>query len=230
MTNNVLVTGGAGYIGSHACKALFKAGYNPITVDSLCTGWSESVKFGPLEKVNLLDLNKLNQVFIKYKPCSIMHFAAFSQVAESIKEPEKYWRNNIIGSLNLIETAIAHECLDFVFSSTCATYGDHDNILITERTPQYPKNPYSSSKRAVEEMIYHFSLSAGLKYVIFRYFNVAGADPDCDIGEFHKPESHLIPLILDTVTGKSEHIKILGQIIKLLMEHASETMFMYAIL
>ena len=210
MKKNILVTGGAGYIGSHACKALFKAGYNPITVDSLCTGWSESVKFGPLEKVNLLDLKKLNEVFIKYQPCSVMHFAAFSQVEESIKEPEKYWRNNMIGSLNLIETAVAHKCLDFVFSSTCATYGDHDNVLIDESTPQHPKNPYSSSKRAVEEIIHQFSISAGLRHVIFRYFNVAGADSDGQIGEFHKPETHLIPLILDTVAGKRKHIKIFG--------------------
>ena len=210
MTNNVLVTGGAGYIGSHACKTLYKAGYNPITVDSLCTGWSDSVKFGPLEKVNLLDLEKLNQVFVKYRPCSIMHFAAFSQVEESVKEPEKYWRNNVIGSLNLIETAIAHNCFQFVFSSTCATYGDHDNILITESTPLHPQNPYASSKRAVEEILHHFSISKGLKYVIFRYFNVAGADPEGEIGEFHKPETHLIPIVLDTIEGKRDFLKIFG--------------------
>ena len=210
MTRNVIVTGGAGYIGSHACKSLYKAGYNPITIDSLCTGWSESVKFGPFEKVNLLDLKKLNEVFLKFKPCSVMHFAAFSQVEESIKEPEKYWRNNLLGSLNLIKTAVLHECLDFVFSSTCATYGDHDGVLLTETTPQIPTNPYGSSKRAVEEILHHFSLSVGLKYVIFRYFNVAGADPDGEIGEFHKPETHLIPLVLDTIAGRRDHIKIFG--------------------
>ena len=210
MTKNVIVTGGAGYIGSHACKALYKAGYNPITVDSLCTGWSESVKFGPFEKVNLLDKKKLNQVFLKFKPCSVMHFAAFSQVEESIKEPEKYWRNNLLGSLNLIEAAVSHECFNFVVSSTCATYGDHDGILLTENTPQRPINPYGASKRAVEEMLDHFSRSVGLKYVIFRYFNVAGSDPDGEIGEFHQPETHLIPLVLDTIAGKRDHIKIFG--------------------
>jgi len=210
MTKNVIVTGGAGYIGSHACKALYKAGYNPITVDSLCTGWSDSVKFGPFEKVNLLDLPKLNDVFLKFKPLSVMHFAAFSQVEESVKEPEKYWRNNLLGSLNLINTAVSHECLDFVFSSTCATYGDHDGILLTESTPQRPINAYGASKRAVEEMLHHFSLSVGLKYVIFRYFNVAGADPDTEIGEFHIPETHLIPLVLDAIAGKLNSIKIFG--------------------
>ncbi len=210
MKKNVIVTGGAGYIGSHACKALYKAGYNPITVDSLCTGWSESVKFGPFEQVNLLDLKKLNEVFFKYKPCSVMHFAAFSQVEESIKEPKKYWRNNLFGSLNLIETAIAHECFNFVHSSTCAIYGDHDNVLLTENTPQIPINPYGASKRAVEEMLYNFSVSDGLKYVIFRYFNVAGADPDGQIGEFHKPETHLIPIVLETISGNCKHVKIFG--------------------
>ncbi len=210
MKKNILVTGGAGYVGSHASKVLYKAGYNPITIDSLSTGWSDSVKFGPFEQVDLLDLKKLNEVFLKHKPSSIMHFAALSQVEESIIEPEKYWRNNLIGSLNLLETAVNHKCLDFVFSSTCAIYGDQDSVIINENTPQKPKNPYSSSKRAVEEMIHHYSISKGLKYVIFRYFNVAGADTDCEIGEFHNPETHLIPLVLDAVSGKRQHIKIFG--------------------
>ena len=210
MKKNILVTGGAGYVGSHASKVLYKAGYNPITVDSLSTGWSESVKFGPFEQVDLLDLKKLNEVFLKHKPTSIMHFAALSQVEESIIEPEKYWRNNLTGSLNLLETAVTHKCLDFVFSSTCAIYGDQDSVIVNENTPQKPKNPYSSSKRAVEEMIHHYSISKGLKYVIFRYFNVAGADTDCEIGEFHNPETHLIPLVLDAVSGKRQHIKIFG--------------------
>ena len=210
MKKNVIVTGGAGYIGSHACKALYQVGYNPITVDSLCTGWSDSVKFGPFEKVNLLDQEALNQVFIKYNPYSVMHFAAFNQVEESIRKPEKYWRNNVLGSLNLIEAAVSNKCYNFVFSSTCATYGDCDGILLTESSPQLPINAYGASKKAVEEMLCHFSLTKGLKYVIFRYFNVAGADPEGLIGEFHKPETHLIPLILDTVLGNRKHIKIFG--------------------
>jgi UDP-glucose 4-epimerase len=210
MKNNIIVTGGAGYIGSHACKALRKAGYNPVTIDSLCTGWSDSVKFGPLEKVNLLNLEELNTVFLKFKPVSVMHFAAFSQVGESMNDPEKYWRNNLVGSLNLIKTAISHNCLNFVFSSTCATYGDQDGVLINESTPQYPKNAYGASKMAVEQMLQQFSVSSGLKYVIFRYFNVAGADPDGEIGEFHLPETHLIPMVLDTIMGKRDFISIFG--------------------
>lgn len=209
MTKNIIVTGGAGYIGSHACKSLYNKGYNPITIDSLCTGWSDAIKFGPFEKVNLLDKFKLNQIFSKYKPSAVMHFAAFSEVSESMKKPGKYWQNNLLGSLNLIQIAIEHKCFDFVFSSTCATYGNH-NCLISEKTPQIPITPYGTSKRAIEEIIKQFSISDGLRYVIFRYFNVAGADEDSEIGEFHKPETHLIPLIFDSVIGKREHITIFG--------------------
>ena len=210
MSQNILVTGGAGYIGSHACKALLQNGYNPITIDSLSTGWQEAVKFGPLEKVDLLDRKGLDQVFLKYKPKAIMHFASFSQVGESVQRPEKYWRNNLVGSLNLLETAIKHNCLDFIFSSTCATYGDHDGIILDENTPQIPSNPYGTSKKAVESMIQEFAVSKGLRFIIFRYFNVAGADPENEIGEFHRPETHLIPLILDVVSGKSDYVTIFG--------------------
>lgn len=210
MSQNILVTGGAGYIGSHACKALLQNGYNPITIDSLSTGWQEAVKFGPFEKVDLLDRKGLDQVFLKYKPKAIMHFASFSQVGESVQRPEKYWRNNLVGSLNLLETAIKHNCLDFIFSSTCATYGDHDGIILDENTPQIPSNPYGTSKKAVESMIQEFAVSKGLRFIIFRYFNVAGADPENEIGEFHRPETHLIPLILDVVSGKSDYVTIFG--------------------
>ena len=210
MSQNILVTGGAGYIGSHACKALLQNGYNPITIDSLSTGWQEAVKFGPFEKVDLLDRKGLDQVFFKYNPKAIMHFASFSQVGESVQRPEKYWRNNLVGSLNLLETAIKHNCLDFIFSSTCATYGDHDGIILDENTPQIPSNPYGTSKKAVESMIQEFAVSKGLRFIIFRYFNVAGADPENEIGEFHRPETHLIPLILDVVSGKSDYVTIFG--------------------
>lgn len=210
MFNNVIVTGGAGYIGSHACKALYEAGYNPITVDNLSTGWSEAVKFGPIEKVDLLDMSALCGVFQKYKPKAVMHFAAFSQVGESVSDPAKYWRNNVLGSLNLLEASASHDCQNIIFSSTCATFGDQDNILLDETTEQHPINSYGASKRAVEEMLQHFSVSHGLRHVIFRYFNVAGADPDSEIGEWHNPETHLIPLILDTIDGKRDVITIFG--------------------
>ena len=208
--SSVLVTGGAGYIGSHACKALYKAGYTPVTVDNLATGWSDAVKFGPLERVDLLDQSALDQVFMAYEPCAVMHFAAFSQVGESVVDPGKYWRNNLIGSLNLFEACVAHACNKVIFSSTCATYGDHDNVVLTEASEQRPVNAYGASKRAVEEILKQISGSTTLKHVIFRYFNVAGAHPDGDIGEFHKPETHLIPLILDAIDGKRDSITIYG--------------------
>ena len=207
---NVIVTGGAGYIGSHACKALRNAGYRPITVDNLSTGWSEAVKFGPFEEIDLLDRTKLDQVFKLYKPHAVMHFAAFSQVGQSVHDPIKYWRNNVVGSLNLFEVCEQHGCKNIIFSSTCATYGDHDNVVLTESSDQRPVNAYGSSKRAVEEMLQQVSKSAGLKYAIFRYFNVAGADPEGDVGEFHQPETHLIPRILDAIDGKRDKIIIFG--------------------
>lgn len=139
-----------------------------------------------------------------------MHFAAFSQVGESVKDPAKYWRNNVLGSLNLFEACRDHRCERIVFSSTCATYGDHDNVVLTEASEQHPVNAYGSSKRAVEELLQQISKSAGLNYVIFRYFNVAGADPNADVGEFHQPETHLIPLILDAIDGNRNEISIFG--------------------
>ena len=207
---NVIVTGGAGYIGSHACKALRNAGYTPITVDNLTTGWHDAVKFGPFERVDLLDQGKLSQVFELYQPHAVMHFAAYSQVGESVKDPVKYWRNNVVGSLNLLQACAEHGCERVIFSSTCATYGDLDNVVLTEVSEQHPVNAYGSSKRAVEEMLRQISESVGLNYAIFRYFNVAGADPEGDVGEFHQPETHLIPLILDAIDGKRDNITIFG--------------------
>lgn len=210
MNKNIFVTGGAGYIGSHACKSLKAKGFNPICLDNLSTGWHDAVKFGPFEYIDLLDKKQLEILFDRYQPRAVMHFAALSLVGESIKKPGIYWRNNILGSLNLLETAVKKGCLDFIFSSTCATYGDHDGILLTEKTCQNPTNAYGASKRAVEDMIQNFANSFGLRYVIFRYFNVAGASSDGDIGEYHKPETHLIPMILETVKSKRRQFTIYG--------------------
>jgi UDP-glucose 4-epimerase len=210
MTQNVLVTGGAGYIGSHACKALRAAGYVPVTFDNLSTGWEEAVKFGPFEQGDLLDRARLDEVFAKHKPIAVMHFAAFSQVGESMKDPGKYWRNNVIGSLQLIEAAADAGCLNFVFSSTCATYGDQDNVVLNEDSAQVPINSYGASKRAIEDILANFEQSHDLKSVIFRYFNVAGCDPDGEVGEFHQPETHLIPLMLDAIAGKRDALTIFG--------------------
>ncbi|NNE53714.1 MAG: UDP-glucose 4-epimerase GalE [Sulfitobacter sp.] len=206
----VLVTGGAGYIGSHACKALRAAGHLPVTFDNLETGWQDAVKFGPFEQGDLLDRGRLDEVFAAHKPFAVMHFAALSQVGESIAEPGRYWRNNVSGSLNLIEAAIEGGCEQFVFSSTCATYGDQDNVVLNEDTPQHPINAYGASKRAIEEMLGDFGRARGLRSVIFRYFNVAGADPEGEVGEFHLPETHLVPLLLDAIDGKREALTIYG--------------------
>ena len=210
MAGTVLVTGGAGYIGSHACKALRAVGFTPVAFDNLCTGWQEAVKFGPFEQGDLLDRARLDQVFASHKPIAVMHFAALSQVGEAMREPGKYWRGNVGASLNLIEAALAAGVRNFVFSSTCATYGDHDGVVLDENTPQTPLNAYGASKRAIEDMLKDFGASDGLKSVIFRYFNVAGADPDGEVGEFHQPETHLIPLILDAVDGKRDALTIFG--------------------
>ena len=207
---NVLVTGGAGYIGSHACKALKAAGYTPVTFDNLVTGWQDAVKFGPFEQGDLLDRARLDEVFAKYQPVAVMHFAALSQVGESMSNPGKYWLNNTGGSLNLIEAAAEAGCLNFVFSSTCATYGEQDNVVLNEDSVQLPINAYGGSKRAIEDMLRDFDASHGMKSVIFRYFNVAGGDPEAEVGEFHRPETHLIPLILDAIDGKRDALTIFG--------------------
>lgn len=207
---HVLVSGGAGYIGSHACKALKQAGFIPVTYDNLCTGWEDAVKFGPFERGNLMDRARLDEVFAKYNPIAVMHFAALSQVGESMEKPGDYWRNNVGGSLNLIEACAAAGCRKFVFSSTCATYGDQDNVVLNEDSAQHPINAYGASKRAIEDMLRDFGISNGIESVIFRYFNVAGADPDANVGEYHQPETHLIPLILDAITGKRAALTVFG--------------------
>lgn len=210
MADRVLVTGGAGYIGSHACKALKAAGFEPVTYDNLCTGWQDAVKFGPFEQGDLSDRARLDEVLAKHRPVAVMHFAALSQVGEAMREPGKYWRGNVSASLVLIEAVIAAGIRDFVFSSTCATYGDHDGVVLDENTAQTPLNAYGASKRAIEDMLKDFGASDGLRSVVFRYFNVAGADPEGEVGEFHQPETHLIPLILDAVDGKRGELTIFG--------------------
>lgn len=207
---NILVTGGAGYIGSHACKELKKSGYTPVVFDNLSTGWKDAVKFGPFVHGDLCDRDKLDAVFKEYAPVAILHFASLSQVGEATEDPGLYWRNNVVGSLTLVEAAVAAGCLQFVFSSTCATYGDQDNVVLDENCSQAPTNAYGSSKRAIEEILRDFETTSGLRHVVFRYFNVAGGDPDAEIGEFHQPETHLIPVILDVVSGKRPELTVHG--------------------
>ena len=196
----VLVTGGAGYIGAHACKALAQAGYTPVAFDNLSTGHRAAVKFGPLVEGDLLNRAAIDAVLAEHAPIAVMHFAALSQVGESMQDPGRYWRENVLGGLNLIEATQAAGIDKFIFSSTCATYGDQDGVVLNEETEQHPINAYGGSKLAIEQMLRDFA-PKGLTYVIFRYFNVAGADPDAEVGEAHDPETHLVPLILQAVAG-----------------------------
>lgn len=210
LNNKILVSGGAGYIGSHACQALAAAGYVPISFDNLSTGHREAVKFGPFFEGDLTNPTDVESVFEIYRPMAVMHFAAFSQVNESMKNPGLYWKNNVLGSLNLIQSAVNYDCENFVFSSTCATFGDQDNVVLDENSNQEPINAYGASKRAAEDILANFGKRFSLKYVILRYFNVAGADPSGVIGEFHQPETHLIPILIDVLTGGRDAITIHG--------------------
>lgn len=207
---HVLVTGGAGYVGSHACKALKQAGFIPVTFDNLSTGWQEAVKFGPLVQGDLMDRAAVDAAFAQYRPVAVMHFAALSLVGDSMTDPGRYWRVNLGGALNLTEAAVAAGCKKFIFSSTCATYGDQDGVVLDEHTPQQPINAYGASKRAIEDILANFEAAHGLEHVIFRYFNVAGADPEGELGEQHRPEAHLIPLMLDAVAGRRPALTLHG--------------------
>jgi UDP-arabinose 4-epimerase len=206
----VLVTGGAGYVGAHACKALSLAGYMPIAYDNLSAGHEWAVKWGPLEIGDVLDRHRLDEVLSRHEPRAIMHFAAHAYVGESVTDPGKYYRNNVVGSLGLLEAARDHGIRRIIFSSTCATYGIPDRQPIREDTPQRPINPYGATKLMVERMLADFDGAHGLKSIALRYFNAAGADPDGQIGECHDPETHLIPLVLDAASGRRPSVTIFG--------------------
>ncbi|WP_136683138.1 UDP-glucose 4-epimerase GalE [Falsirhodobacter xinxiangensis] len=210
MVQHVLVTGGAGYIGAHACKVLRAAGFVPVAFDNLSTGWKDAVRFGPLVQGDLMNRADIDAALAEYKPVAVMHFAALSLVGESMKDPGLYWRVNVNGALNLLEATVAAGIRNFVFSSTCATYGDQDGVVLDEATPQRPINAYGASKLAIEEMVRNFGAAHDLRHVIFRYFNVAGADPEGEVGEQHRPETHLIPLMLDAVAGKRPALTVFG--------------------
>jgi UDP-arabinose 4-epimerase len=206
----VLVTGGAGYIGSHTCKALARAGYIPVVYDNLAYGHRWAVKWGPFEEGDILDGARLESVIATYRPIAVLHFAAFAYVGESVTDPSKYYRNNTMGSLSLLDAMRAGGVRDIVFSSTCATYGAPPSLPISESTPQHPINPYGASKLMVERMLADFGAAYGLGFTALRYFNAAGADPDGDIGEDHNPETHLVPLVLDAASGRREAVAVFG--------------------
>jgi UDP-arabinose 4-epimerase len=208
--HNILVTGGAGYIGSHACKALSKAGYRPIAYDNLSFGHEWAAKWGPLERGDILDRSRLDEVLEQYSPIAVMHFAAFTYVGESVVDPGKYYRNNVAGSLTLLEAMRDRNIDTIIFSSTCATYGIPESVPLREDAPQRPINPYGASKLMVERMIQDFAVAHELKFAMLRYFNASGADPDNQIGEDHNPETHLIPLALDAAAGRRPSLTVFG--------------------
>lgn len=210
MSETVLVTGGAGYVGSHACKALAAAGYRPVVYDSLEHGHRWAVKWGPLEVGDLLDRDALRQAIARHKPAAVMHFAAYIFVGESVSMPGRYYRNNVMGTLNLLEAMREAGIGTFVFSSTCAIYGMPVTPLLGEDHPQAPINPYGASKQMVERILADYRAAYGLRYAALRYFNAAGADPDGETGEAHDPETHLIPLALRAARGTGNPLTIFG--------------------
>ena len=191
---NILVTGGAGYIGSHACKALAARGYTPIAYDNLGRGNRWAVKWGPFEQGDIKDEARVRAVLKKYEPVAVMHFAAYAYVGESVRQPLLYYDNNFNGSAALLRAIVSHRVMPVVFSSSCATYGVPESVPILEEQSQQPITPYGASKLYVERLLDDLNKSHGLPWVALRYFNAAGADPDGEIGEAHDPETHVIPL------------------------------------
>lgn len=202
----ILVTGGAGYVGSHACKTLAQAGYVPVTYDNLFRGHRELVKWGPLEVGDICDSGRLKDVMARHKPAAVMHFAALAQVGESVREPEKYHRTNVAGTGVLLEAMREASIDKIVVSATAAVYGMPKTTPITEDAPIAPISPYGETKLAMEQIV----RAAGISSVALRYFNAAGADPDAETGEWHEPETHLIPNVLRAATGSGEPLRLFG--------------------
>ncbi len=209
----ILVTGGAGYIGSHTVLALKKAGYEVVILDNLVYGHRDLVEQVLQVELVVGDTNDrilLDRLFTSRQFAAVMHFSAYAYVGESVSDPAKYYRNNVIGTLTLLEAMEAASIKNFVFSSTCATYGVPNEVPIPEDHSQNPINPYGATKLMVERILTDFDVAYGLKSVRFRYFNAAGADPTGNLGEDHNPETHLIPLVLQTALGKRESVSIFG--------------------
>lgn len=206
----VLVAGGAGYIGSHTCKALARAGHQPVVYDNLHTGHRWAVKWGAFEQGDLNDPARLDEVMRRHKPEAVINFAALAYVGESTQEPTRYYRNNVAGTIGLLEAMRAHGVASMVFSSTCATYGVPKLLPIAEDAAQQPISPYGRSKLMCEDILRDACAAHGLAAVALRYFNAAGADGEGELGEEHDPEPHLIPLVLQTAMGKRPHIAIFG--------------------
>ena len=206
----VLVTGGAGYIGSHCCKLLARHGYLPVVYDNLSTGNRKAVKWGPLIVGDVSDHAALATALRDHAPVAVLHFAASAYVGESVADPAKYYQNNIGGMIALLDCCREAKIVNFVFSSSCATYGVPDLLPITESTPQRPINPYGRTKLICEGMLQDYSLAYGLRYVALRYFNAAGADPDAELGEWHTPETHLIPRAILAAATQTGQLEVFG--------------------
>jgi len=206
----VLVTGGAGFIGSHACKALASEGFTPVTLDNLCTGNREDVRWGPFVEADMRDTGAVEQALEAHAIDVVMHFAAFAYVGESMVKPSEYYDNNVGGTLSLLQACRSRGVDKIVFSSSCATYGIPETLPITEDAPQAPISPYGRTKLIGEQMLGDFSRAYGTRHVILRYFNACGADPEGELSEKHRPETHLIPLALMAAGGRLERLDIYG--------------------
>jgi UDP-arabinose 4-epimerase len=210
MMRRVLVTGGAGFIGSHTCKALAAAGIEPITLDNLESGHRDAVRWGPLVVADIADRTAVATTIAQYEPEAVIHFAAYAYVGESVSDPSKYYRNNVAGTIALLDACRSADVRSVVFSSTCATYGAPSVLPIVEATPQQPINPYGRTKLMVEQILADQAEAYGLRYVALRYFNACGADPDGEIGERHSPETHLIPRALMAAAGALPTLQVFG--------------------
>ena len=206
----VLIVGGAGYIGSHTVKELHKKGHEILVLDNLVHGHKEFLKWGKFVNADLENIKQLRSIFKKYPITSVIHFASYINVGESVTDPKKYYINNVTNTLNLLNVMIEYSVRHFIFSSTCATYGTPVSIPIDENHPQNPINPYGQSKLMIEKIIEDYSNAYDFSYVSLRYFNASGADQDGEIGEWHNPETHLIPLVLDAAINKRDSISIYG--------------------
>ncbi|AGB73002.1 UDP-glucose 4-epimerase [Rhizobium tropici CIAT 899] len=206
----VLVVGGAGYIGSHTCLDLANKGFKPVVYDNFSNGHREFVKWGPAEEGDIRDRARLDEVLAKHKPAAILHFAALIEVGESVKDPVSFYENNVIGTLTLLSAAQAAGVKAFVFSSTCATYGLPQSVPLDESHQQVPINPYGRTKYIVEQALADYDQYKGLRSVILRYFNAAGADFEGRVGEWHTPETHAIPLAIDAALGRRQGFKVFG--------------------
>jgi len=209
-SSTVLVTGGAGYIGSHTAKGLARSGYRVVVYDNLSRGHRWAVKWGPFEEGDLLDQERLRRVLTEHRVEAVLHFAAFAAVGESMQDPELYFHNNVAGSLSLLEAMRASQVRRIVFSSTCAVYGVPEIVPMTEDNPKAPASPYGESKLMVEKMLHWAGVCHGLQWMALRYFNAAGCDADGETGETHDPETHLIPSLLDAALGRRPACPIFG--------------------